>query len=64
MPTNTALCAGCGCSISSGSPEGLCPKCLLGRGLDLLAGRPTVFSTDAAGGASVPVTPLPSTRLR
>ena len=63
-PANTASCAKCGCIIPPESPEGLCPRCLLGRGLDLWASPPTVFSNDTVGGASVPVTPFTGTRLR
>ncbi|MCZ7636511.1 MAG: protein kinase [Verrucomicrobia bacterium] len=48
----------------SGSPEGLCPKCLLARGLDLLAGPASAATAIATDGASVPASPFTGTRLR
>src|SRR5678816_2324986 len=64
MAANTALCAGCGTVLPAHSPEGLCPKCLLGRGLELLAASPTVPSAEAPTEASAPVSPFTGTKLR
>ncbi|MCW5559263.1 MAG: serine/threonine protein kinase, partial [Verrucomicrobiae bacterium] len=62
--SDLSKCLGCGGDLSdSTTPEGLCPKCLLCRGLDLLANT-TVASGETLGEASVPVTPFTGTRLR
>ena len=64
MPTSQSSCNGCGCPIPADSPEGLCPKCLLARGLDLLAGPPTAATAVIADELSVPATSFTGTRLR
>src|SRR5437879_708252 len=57
-------CARCGTELLNNSPEGLCPKCLLGRGLELLATPPLPTSAEAPTEASVPLTPFTGTKLR
>src|SRR5438094_2324043 len=57
-------CASCGTELLNNSPEGLCPKCLLAGGLDLLANPPVVTVPDAPTEASVPLTPFTGTKLR
>lgn len=66
MPLPPAPCAGCGAALPPDTPEGLCPACLLARGLDLLADPPgaTAAANDAPTLVSVPVTPFTGTRLR
>jgi len=64
MAENVTLCACCGAELQVASTEGLCPNCLLSRGLDLLADTPTVTSGETPGEASVPVTPFTGARLR
>jgi len=46
------------------TPEGLCPKCLLRRGLELLAAPPLGPDAEAHADVSVPTTPFTGTRLR
>src|SRR5262245_43703477 len=62
MSANPASCAGCGTTLTANTPEGLCPKCLLARGLDLLAAGAT--SADAPTESSMPLTPVTGTKLR
>jgi len=57
-------CLGCGSELSDSVPEGLCPKCLLSRGLDLMVNTPTVASGDTPDDSSVPATPFTGARLR
>src|SRR5215831_2155028 len=57
-------CSSCGRELAAGSPEGLCPKCMLGRGLDLLANPPEPTGLDAPTEASTPLTPFTRTTLR
>src|SRR5881397_3328783 len=64
MSARAASCAGCGRELPVNTPEGLCPKCLLAGGLDLLASPPVETLPDAPTEASVPVTPFTGTRLR
>ena len=64
MAANTVSCTGCGTAMPSNTPEGLCPKCLLTRGLDLLASPPVPSAADAPTVASVPVTPFTGTKVR
>jgi len=64
MSANTTSCAGCGTELPGNTREGLCPKCLLAGGLDLLAQPPKSASDDAPTLASVPVTPFTATKLR
>src|SRR5437899_2157956 len=54
----------CGTELPAGSPEGLCPKCLLAAGLNLLAQPASAALSDAPTEASVPVTPFTGTKLR
>jgi len=64
MPANTTSCTGCGTVLPARTPEGLCPKCLLARGLELLAAPPTIPAAEALEDVSVPATPFTGTRLR
>jgi len=64
MKAKVPSCSGCGTELPANTPEGLCPKCLLGRGLDLLAQPPNSASEDAPTLASVPLTPFTGTKLR
>src|SRR5262245_35695013 len=64
MSANTATCAGCGTTLTANTPEGLCPKCLLARGLDLLAKPSVATSADIPTEASAPVTPFTGTKIR
>src|SRR5262245_22083526 len=64
MRANGPSCTGCGVELPANSPEGLCPRCLLGRGLDLLASPSVPTAADAPTVASVPVTPFTGTKLR
>ncbi len=65
MSVNAASCASCGAAVPGNSPEGLCPKCLLARGLDFLASPPPPADPgDAVTQVSVPATPFTGTRLR
>src|SRR5687768_1076475 len=64
MAANTASCAGCGAELPANTPEGLCPKCLLARGLDLLGEPSGPTSGEAPTEASMPITPFTGTRLR
>jgi serine/threonine protein kinase/WD40 repeat protein len=64
MAENANTCPGCGAALSADAPEGLCPQCLLGRGLDLLAGPRTVAVAETTGAVSLPATPFTGTRLR
>jgi WD40 repeat protein len=66
MPLPPAPCAGCGAALPLDTPEGLCPACLLARGLDLLADPPGAMAADpdAPTLVSVPATPFTGTRLR
>src|SRR5262245_46986080 len=57
-------CVGCGTELPNNTPEGLCPKCLLAGGLDLLANPPAATVPDAITEASVPLTPFTGTKLR
>src|SRR5215475_13778549 len=62
--TQESQCSGCGAVLPAQSTEGLCPRCLLARGLELLADPPEPTAADAAAVASVPVTPFTGTRIR
>jgi predicted Ser/Thr protein kinase len=54
MPTSNEMkCAQCGAPLSAGAPEGLCPACLLKRGLE----------TQTGGGAAASFTPPPAEEL-
>src|SRR5437879_4137507 len=64
MPENTTTCGGCGAVLPARTPEGLCPKCLLGRGLALLASPPAMPRGGAPTEVSDPVTPFTGTKLR
>jgi eukaryotic-like serine/threonine-protein kinase len=64
MAANTTSCANCGTVLPAQTPEGLCPKCLLRRGLELLANQPAMPPSEASTETSVPVTPFTATRLR
>src|SRR2546426_5901197 len=64
MAAKTVSCAGCGTPMPASTPEGLCPKCLLTQGLDLLVESPAPVSDDAPTQASVPLTPFTGTKLR
>lgn len=63
--TDTKLCPNCGSPIPAGSPEQICPKCVMQAGLesrvDLPASDPaqqaTVKSPAAAGSGFIPPTP-------
>jgi eukaryotic-like serine/threonine-protein kinase len=57
-------CAVCGGEILQKTPEGLCPKCLLGRGLDLLATPAEPSVVEVSGGGAGFLTPFTGTRLR
>ncbi|MBX3747113.1 MAG: protein kinase [Verrucomicrobiae bacterium] len=48
MPSPPAPCAVCGAALAPDTPEGLCPACLLARGLDLLADPPGAIVSEAA----------------
>jgi hypothetical protein len=63
MAAKTTTCAACSTVLPARTPEGLCPKCLLGRGLDLLEGPPTMLAETPIE-ASVPTTPFTGTKLR
>src|SRR6266849_4187107 len=71
MTTKTS-CVRCGAALPENAPEGLCPNCLLARGLDLMAtpdglhcaDAPTLTSADAPTRVSAPVTPFTCTKLR
>src|SRR5262245_55571707 len=62
--TQESHCSGCGAILPAQSAEGLCPKCLLARGLELLAGTPGPTSGGASTVASVPSTPFTGTKIR
>jgi serine/threonine-protein kinase len=64
MAANKTTCAGCGAVLPAQAPEGLCPTCLLRRGLALLASPPTMPARDTPPEASVPATPFTGTKLR
>src|SRR5262245_25705966 len=57
-------CVQCGSELLHNTPEGLCPKCLLGRGLEFLAGPAVLETGKATPEISVPVTPFTGTKLR
>ena len=63
MPPKADSCNRCGAELPVNIPEGLCPRCLMAGGLDLLEGPPTLTTNDAPE-ASLPVTPFTGTRLR
>lgn len=48
-----ASCVQCGIALRADTPEGLCPKCLLARGLALMAASPTVPSADDPSPAAI-----------
>jgi len=62
--TEELHCSNCGAILPTQSTEGLCPKCLLASGLELLAGTPEPTIADAPSVASVPVTPFTGTKIR
>ncbi len=65
MPLDPATCPRYRAALSSGAPEGLCPKCLLAAGLELLGETVTVAMKP--GGLltdSVPAKPFTGERLR
>jgi len=64
MAERTTSCASCGVVLPGNAPEGLCPKCLLGLGLELLSGSRTVPREESPGEFSVPASPFTGTRLR
>src|SRR5438105_15928842 len=64
MAANAAFCAECGAQLAVNTPEGLCAKCLLAGGLDLLANPPAMPLGDAPTEASAPLTAFTGTRLR
>jgi WD40 repeat protein len=64
MAENADSCPGCGAGLPAGAPEGLCPQCLLSRGLALLADPPGAPAAEGPAGASHPATPFTGTRLR
>src|SRR5690242_4463 len=64
MAANTSACANCGTVLPAQTPEGLCPKCLLRRGLDLQATPPVLPPAEAGPEASGPLTPFTATPIR
>jgi WD40 repeat protein/serine/threonine protein kinase len=65
MRAEKHLCDGCGVELPVNSPEGLCAKCLLAGGLDVLSPSPdTTTLHTAADELSGPATPFTGTRLR
>src|SRR6267142_5376829 len=64
MSVGATSCTGCGTPLPAGTPEGLCPKCLLARGLNLIAELSVTTSAEGPTEASVPVTPFTGTKLR
>src|SRR5262245_41030684 len=64
MPVRATPCIGCSTPLPTNSPENLCPKCLLARGLDFLAQPPDSVPEDAPTLASGPITPFTGTKLR
>ncbi len=63
MAAEPITCAGCGAALPAHAAEGLCPKCLLARGLDLLA-RPPGVPEETVADLSIPAAPFTGTRLR
>src|SRR5256885_16203488 len=64
MSVGATSCTGCGTPLPAGTPEGLCPKCLLARGLNFIAELSVTPSAEGPAEASVPVTPFTGTKLR
>lgn len=64
MAANTTTCARCGTVLKGNTPEGMCPKCLLGRGLDLLTGTAIMPEGELLTEGSLPTTPFTGTRFR
>ena len=64
MDANTSFGTACGTPLPANTPEGLCPKCLLDRGLNLLADPQSMTQADAPTEASASVTPLTGAKLR
>src|SRR6476661_6908038 len=50
----TSRCPSCGAELPSGSPEGLCPRCLLQAGLPSSAGGAEAKTSAYAPGGAVP----------
>src|SRR3974377_649065 len=65
MSSNRHLCQVCGTELPANTPEGLCAKCLLVGGLDVLSPAPDTSTLDTLPEVlSGPVTPFTGTRLR
>src|SRR5438105_3817070 len=64
MSGSTPSCAGCGTALTANTPEGLCPKCLLARGLDLMVEPSVATCPDTRTESLVPVTSFTGTKLR
>src|SRR5512145_2181850 len=60
----SGICSQCGAALTASAPEGICPKCLLARGLNLLVRPAATTLSDAPTEASVPLTPFTGTKLR
>jgi WD40 repeat protein len=66
MSTDRSLCEGCGTELPANTPEGLCAKCLLSGGLDVLqhSAMAATLETLPEAAPSGPATPFTCTRLR
>jgi WD40 repeat protein len=66
MPPESRACTDCGTELPANTPEGLCAKCLLAGGLDVLqhAAMAATLDTLPEAAPSGPATPFTCTRLR
>lgn len=64
MAANKSACARCGTVLPANVPEGLCPKCLLSHGLDLLGKAALHPAVETLTAVSIPASPFTGTPLR
>jgi serine/threonine-protein kinase len=65
MRAEKRSCDGCGVELPANTPEGLCAKCLLAGGLDVLSPSPNSMALDTLSQeVSGPASPFTGTRLR
>ena len=64
MAANSYSCLHCGTVLPANTPEGLCPTCLLGRGLDWVATARNSPAVEALTETPCPANPVAGTKLR
>lgn len=64
MAAETKTCAACGTELPSGTPERLCPQCLLARALEYVAEAANEVGPEALEPRAVLAVPFTGERIR